>query len=56
MPISRIAQLLQLESKPLYRRLERLLERLRTGLEAQGVDARLVAELIGASAFDGGDR
>ena len=39
LPIVRIADLLEVEAKPLYRRIERLLVRLRRALEAEGVDS-----------------
>jgi RNA polymerase sigma factor (sigma-70 family) len=42
-----IARALGLEQRPLYRRLEALLARLRAGLEAAGVDASAVDDLIG---------
>jgi RNA polymerase sigma factor (sigma-70 family) len=38
LPIVKIAGLLQIEAKPLYRRIEQLLARLRRALEAEGVD------------------
>jgi RNA polymerase sigma factor for flagellar operon FliA len=42
-----IARALGLEQRPLYRRIEALLARLRAALEAAGVDAESAAELIG---------
>jgi len=39
LPIVKIAGVLQVEAKPLYRRIEQLLVRLRRALEAEGVDA-----------------
>jgi RNA polymerase sigma factor (sigma-70 family) len=42
-----IARALGLEQRPLYRRLEALLNRLRTELEAAGVDASSAGDLIG---------
>lgn len=42
-----IARTLGLEQRPLYRRIEALLARLRIALEAAGVDAASVGELIG---------
>jgi RNA polymerase sigma factor (sigma-70 family) len=60
--IAAIATLLRLEQKPLYRRIERLLARLREGLEAQGVNAAEVSDLLDApvahlvwDAFDRGN-
>jgi RNA polymerase sigma factor for flagellar operon FliA len=46
--VAAISTLLGLEQKPLYRRLERLLTRLREGLEANGVDAAEVSDLLDA--------
>ena len=46
--IAQIARSLGLEQRPLYRRIEALLARLRRGLEAAGVDASSAHELIGA--------
>jgi RNA polymerase sigma factor (sigma-70 family) len=45
--IARIARALNLEQRPLYRRIESLLAQLRRGLEAAGVDAASVDDLIG---------
>lgn len=42
-----IAEMLRLEQKPLYRRVERLLRDLRAGLEARGIGAADVNDLIG---------
>ena len=53
--VARIAQLLQLDAKPLYRRVERLLVRLRSGLEAEGVASEEVGELLSEGAFRGGE-
>jgi RNA polymerase sigma factor for flagellar operon FliA len=49
--VGRIGELLGLKEKPLYRRVERLLEILRAELLAGGVTASDVAELIDAGAF-----
>jgi RNA polymerase sigma factor (sigma-70 family) len=49
--VGRIAQLLGLDAKPLYRRVQRLLETLRTEMLAGGVTPSDVAELIDAGAF-----
>jgi RNA polymerase sigma factor (sigma-70 family) len=46
--VAAISTLLGLEQKPLYRRLERLLLRLREGLEANGVNAADVSDLLDA--------
>jgi RNA polymerase sigma factor for flagellar operon FliA len=48
MRIADIARTLNLDQKPLYRRIESDLARLRTELESQGVDQDLVAEVIAA--------
>lgn len=47
--VGEIARVLRLEEKPLYKRIERLLERLRKSLEARGVRAADVSEVLGAS-------
>jgi RNA polymerase sigma factor for flagellar operon FliA len=46
--IANIARALGLEQRPLYRRIEALLTRLRRALEAAGVDAASAGDLIGA--------
>jgi RNA polymerase sigma factor (sigma-70 family) len=46
--IANIARSLGLEQRPLYRRIEALLVRLRRALEASGVDAEFVNDLIGS--------
>jgi RNA polymerase sigma factor for flagellar operon FliA len=48
--VAEIAAILGTERKPLYRRFERLLSRLRDGLEANGFDATKVMETLGADA------
>lgn len=45
--IAQIARALNLEQRPLYRRIEALLARLRRALEAAGIDAASVDDLIG---------
>lgn len=50
--VGEIARALRLEEKPLYKRIERLLERLRKGLEARGVRATDVSEVLGAAEWD----
>ena len=50
--ISEIARALSLEPKPLYRRIEKLLTYLRSSLEAAGVTAEVVAELLEQHGFD----
>ena len=45
-PIAEIAQALGLEAKALYRRFDKLFERLRAGLEAEGLGREAVAELL----------
>lgn len=47
MTIARISGLLRLPQRPLYRRVESLLQRFRAALAEAGIDARDVAELIG---------
>ena len=44
--ISEIATLVGLEPKPLYRRMERLLRELRSGLEAEGIEGAAVLEML----------
>lgn len=50
MTITTIAGLLRLPPRPLYRRLESLLERLRKALRAAGIESRDAVELIGRAA------
>src|ERR1051325_6616465 len=52
MNISAIARMLRIPQRPLYRRIESLLARLRDALEAAGVDATAAAHLIGAAGSD----
>jgi RNA polymerase sigma factor (sigma-70 family) len=47
MSIADISRMLQLPQRPLYRRLESLIERLRAALEAAGLDSPDVTRLIG---------
>ena len=49
--VAQMAKLLQLDPKPLYRRVERLLARLRSGLKEEGVAPEEVGELLDAGAF-----
>jgi DNA-directed RNA polymerase specialized sigma subunit len=44
--ISEIASMLRLAQKPLYGRLDRILDRLRDALTAEGFDAAAIAELL----------
>jgi RNA polymerase sigma factor (sigma-70 family) len=59
MAVSQIARALQVDQKTLYRRIERQMRALRKELEAAGVDARDVLDLIGSDesnlAFDLGN-
>jgi len=50
--VARIAQLIGEEQKPLYRRLEQILGRLRTALTAAGVTADEVRDLLGNPAVE----
>jgi RNA polymerase sigma factor for flagellar operon FliA len=50
--VTQIADVLRLEAKPLYRRIDRLLTQLRARLEQVGVNAITAAELFEAGAFD----
>ena len=47
-----IARLLNLEWKPLYRRIENLLERLRVALESQGFSAPVVTDALEGGGFE----
>ncbi len=47
MPMSDIARALQVDQRPLYRRVERLMRDIRVDLERRGVDASVVLDLIG---------
>ena len=51
-PIADIAQVLKLEAKPLYRRIEQLLKTLRARLEQSGLSASAVVELLAGQGFD----
>jgi RNA polymerase sigma factor (sigma-70 family) len=44
--VAEIAAILRLDQKGLYRRVERLLKELRTGLEAEGIDGTSVLEML----------
>jgi len=50
--IARIAEVLDVPAKPLYRRLEKLRADLRRSLEEQGFDAAELPDLLGDPAFD----
>lgn len=50
MTIADISRIMRLPQRPLYRRLEALLDRLRKALRAEGVDAAAVSDLIGSAA------
>jgi RNA polymerase sigma factor (sigma-70 family) len=50
--VGEIARVLHVPEKPLFRRLERLLARLRSVLEARGVSAGDVAEVLGSAEWD----
>jgi RNA polymerase sigma factor for flagellar operon FliA len=51
MSIADISRIMRLPQRPLYRRLESLLGRLRKTLEAEGIDASHAAELIGGDGW-----
>jgi RNA polymerase sigma factor for flagellar operon FliA len=51
MSVADISRMMRLPQRPLYRRLESLLERLRKTLEAEGIDASHAAELIGGQGW-----
>lgn len=50
MTIADISRIMRLPQRPLYRRLETLLTRLRKALRSEGVDAAAVSDLIGSAA------
>jgi RNA polymerase sigma factor (sigma-70 family) len=50
--VAEIAAMLRLESKPLYRRLERILHDLRIGLEGRGVEPDTVSTLLREAALE----
>jgi len=52
MSIADISRVLRVPQRPLYRQIERLLDRLRRRLKARGIRAASVEELIGARAFE----
>jgi RNA polymerase sigma factor (sigma-70 family) len=52
MSIADISRVLHVPQRPLYRQVERLLERLRRRLTAMGIRAASIEELIGARAFE----
>jgi RNA polymerase sigma factor (sigma-70 family) len=49
--VADIATTLRLEQKALYRRVEKLLGKLREGLEAEGIDAETVRDILESPAF-----
>ena len=49
MSIADVSRMLRLPQRPLYRRIESLLGRLRAALLAAGLDAGALSELIGAA-------
>jgi len=53
--MARIASVLDLEQKPLYRRRDRILEKLKALMAASGVTDREMDELLGAPRIDVGD-
>ncbi|MGZ5457685.1 MAG: hypothetical protein ACXWN1_13580 [Thermoanaerobaculia bacterium] len=52
MSIADISRILRLPQRPLYRRIEGLLDALRTALVADGLDGGTLEELVGSSALD----
>ncbi len=53
--VAQVARTLRMEQKPLYRQLDRILERLRALLEAEGVHGATVREYIGRLEWEAGD-
>ena len=49
MSVADIARTLQLRQKPLYRRIEAIQERMRTSLEARGIDHAIASEFLDAT-------
>ncbi|HXA16926.1 MAG TPA: hypothetical protein VN380_08045 [Thermoanaerobaculia bacterium] len=52
MKIADISRMLRLPQRPLYRRIEALLERFRASLAAAGVDGSTAADLLQKSSVD----
>ena len=52
MGIADIARALNLKQKPLYRRLDRLLQRLRAALEAAGIDRLEACDIVNREDMD----
>jgi RNA polymerase sigma factor (sigma-70 family) len=52
MGIASISRMLRLPQRPLYRRLEAILQRMRSALALAGIEGRDLAELIGAATAD----
>jgi DNA-directed RNA polymerase specialized sigma24 family protein len=52
--VAEIAKAMKLEQKPLYRRIDKLLFDLRRALEASGVSAELIRDVIADRGFDAG--
>lgn len=52
MSVADLARILQLPQRPLYRRIELLLDRLRQALAQAGIDERTATELIGSATDD----
>jgi RNA polymerase sigma factor for flagellar operon FliA len=51
--VADISRALHLEQKSLYRRFDKVLQTLRARVESEGIDAAMVAKLLGRGAFDG---
>jgi RNA polymerase sigma factor (sigma-70 family) len=50
--VSKISKLLAVDQKPLYRRLDRIMDLLRAELEKRGVARELIADIVGQPAFE----
>ena len=47
LPLSKVARALKLEQRPLYRRVPKILDRVRTAMEQQGINAETAEKVIG---------
>jgi RNA polymerase sigma factor (sigma-70 family) len=52
LPVARVAELLDVPAKPLYRRIEQVLSSLRVRLEQRGVSMKEVQDVLGQPAFE----
>ncbi|HJQ39851.1 MAG TPA: hypothetical protein VKB93_22135 [Thermoanaerobaculia bacterium] len=52
MPVADISRMLRIPQRPLYRRIEALLDRLRHALVAAGIDATLLPSIVGEASYE----